>query len=895
MLTKKFGRSALAIAVASALASVIAPGKALAQEGAGALLDEIVVTARRREESLQQVPLAITAFTGEQLEAAGIETISNMNAVAPNLSVQGGSGRGIESQASFRVRGMPGVAVYVDGIDQSSNTGLFTMGVLEVDRIEVLRGPQGTLFGNSSLGGAIQYVSRRPVDEFGGRVQARTGSYNRRDIQASIDVPLTDNFLTKFTFSDQSRDGFMTSVDNGRKYGDVNDQFYRADLLFTPTDALTLRYSYDLSEQDRQGGARATWEIGPKRIFVVGGQQVNSNAVAQAYENAFGILFDDQNVVSGYPGGVVGEYETRVSHETRGLYLQLARHTFDVSYDINDDFQFRAIVGERETERRLMVDFDSDSRVSFADRQDNDVSEESSLELQLFGAHGDNEQFNWVFGAFSQEVDSRQRFPTLEAETLNCDLWSGTNRTLFGVGIEDEIGCFNARMRALNVQNQFTAQTGMTHADLVAMWNQVVALDPNYLGVTPRTITGTVGPNGDVLNFDSTETSAIYADFSWSVTDKLTLAAGIRSQEDKNLGQRRVRGLDITEGFPWDNIEHTLKDPFAYNRISSQVAPSEFKDTTARFSVQYQWNDGLMTYLTLANGYAPGGRSTTPTTILNVVNGTAVGGFLRDVYNAGLSDLPSELVRGEQTVDSYELGVKADWLDGRLRTNMTYFTTDWRNMTGSTYVATTYWDIDGDGFADENGLIPCVSRCTDDGQYEILWFPNLLTSAVNKAEASGFEAEITYLGGDNFQLGSNIGLLDSKFVDLGDAALGTVPAYKAGDKFAGAPDMTASVWGQYDWTVGDGARLSARLDYTWTDDYTTFAGGPLQRTQKAFGLVNARVTYDPGQNWSLTVAGTNLTDEYYSLAYFYTQSQQLWQGSVGRPREVYLGLNFTFD
>ena len=90
--------------------------------------------------------------------------------------MQGGSGREIESSASFRVRGVPGVAVYVDGIDQTNAIGLFTMGVVEVDRIEVLRGPQGTLFGNSALGGAVQYVTRRPSVDFGGRVQVRSGN-----------------------------------------------------------------------------------------------------------------------------------------------------------------------------------------------------------------------------------------------------------------------------------------------------------------------------------------------------------------------------------------------------------------------------------------------------------------------------------------------------------------------------------------------------------------------------------------------------------------------------------------------------------------------------------------------------------------------------------------------
>src|SRR5262245_59628330 len=116
-------------------------------------IEEVLVTARRREESLQDVPIAISAFGGENLEQRGIERVENMNAVAPNLSVAGGVNSG-ESQANFRVRGVPGVAVYVDGVNQPQTDGLLTMGVVEVDRIEVLRGPQGTVFGGASLGGA---------------------------------------------------------------------------------------------------------------------------------------------------------------------------------------------------------------------------------------------------------------------------------------------------------------------------------------------------------------------------------------------------------------------------------------------------------------------------------------------------------------------------------------------------------------------------------------------------------------------------------------------------------------------------------------------------------------------------------------------------------------------
>ena len=255
--------------------------------------------------------------------------------------------------------------------------------------------------------------------------------------------------------------------------------------------------------------------------------------------------------------------------------------------------------------------------------------------------------------------------------------------------------------------------------------------------------------------------------------------------------------------------------------------------------------------------------------------------------------MPYQLIRGEETVDSFEIGMKADWADGRVRTNLTAFMTDWQNMIGTTYVATVWWDIDGNGFAERT--LPCAARCDTTNTYEVNYFPNLLNAGVLEAEATGIEFELTWLGGENFQLGFNTGLLDTKFVELGQAGEGTVPAFDEGDKFPGAPDMTANVWGQYDWQLSNGRSISARLDYTWTDDYTTFAGGPLQRTQEAFGLLNARLVYDTGTNWSMIFAGTNLTDEYYSPAFFYTVSQQLWDGSVGRPLEVYFGLNFSFN
>jgi outer membrane receptor protein involved in Fe transport len=921
-------KTAVASAVAGALLAPLAsPTHAQQAAAADDVLDEIIVTARRREENLQTVPLAITAFSGESLEARGVDMVGNMNAMAPNLSVQGQAGRTNESEAAFRVRGVPGVAVYVDGIDQTSAIGLFTMGVVEVERIEVLRGPQGTLFGNSALGGAVHYVTRRPADEFSARVNVRTGTLDRLDIQGSVDVPFTEKFLTKFTFADMSTEGFMQSVDSGIKYGDINDQFYRADLLFQPTDNLDIRYSYDRSEQDRQGGSRAVWEIGPKNIFTLpNGVVFNTNPHAQAYENAFGILFDDHNVSSGHPGGIIGEYETRVADDTNGLQLTMDRQTLDVTWDINDALTFRALAGDRVQTRRVMVQFDADSRVFLSDRQDNDEIDEQSYELQLLGSYGERDQFSFVFGYYNSERTTKARFPTFHGVPFICDLLgqpaapgqAPSTADRRGVTIADRAECFNNRMRAINQQANFVATPQMTAAQIQAMWTGIVGNPAantlyNYNGVTPGILAGLNGPNFDALDITDLETEAFFADFSWAITERLTLAVGARQQEDTNFGTAQIRGTNFTEFSRWDDIQVDYRDPFGYTAVSNKLPVAVFEDTTARASLQYQWTDDLMTYITVSNGYAPGSVSQVPSNIL-VLNAQGVATnpnpaapppLLTDIYNANpsLVDLPYRLERGKETVDNYEIGMKADWADGRIRTNLTAFMTDWQNMAGSTYVATVWWDLNGNGAAEvpgapgypNGGFVPCAARCDTTNTSEVNYFPNLLTAGVLKAEASGIELEVTYLGGENFQLGFNTGLLDTEFVELGQAGEGTVPAYDEGDGFPGAPDMTANLWGQYDFMLSNNRSFSARLDYTWTDDYTTFAGGPLQRTQEAFGLLNARLVYDSGSNWSIALAGTNLTDEYYSPAFFYTVSQQLWDGSVGRPREAYIAFDFSFE
>jgi iron complex outermembrane receptor protein len=205
-------------------------------------LEEILVTATRREQDLQEVPVSIVAITGDGLELRGLQNLEDVGAAIPNINIQGG-GNGTAS-TQFRMRGIPGVGTYIDGVWQINTGGFLTQEFVDIERIEVLRGPQGTSFGRDSLGGSIRIWTERPQDEFGGNVTATVGSLDRRDVKAAIDIPLTDKLHTKWTAASLYRDGYIQSLNLDQKNGGIDQQVYRGDIEWTPSDALNMRLTY---------------------------------------------------------------------------------------------------------------------------------------------------------------------------------------------------------------------------------------------------------------------------------------------------------------------------------------------------------------------------------------------------------------------------------------------------------------------------------------------------------------------------------------------------------------------------------------------------------------------------------------------------------------------------
>ena len=229
----------------------------LAQDQGGSAIEEIVVTAQKREESLQDTPISIAAFSARDLENKGISGLTDLRAQVPNLQLTPFPNNAATTQIFMRGVGLAddqitqdgGVAVYMDGVYVARSQGL-AMEVADLERIEVLRGPQGTLYGRNATGGAINFITRKPdLGDFGFKGQATIGNYDNRRFKAAVNIPVGETIAARLSYVNQKQHGFIRNPGTGiDRWGDKDREAMRADILWQPSDRFSLRYSYDRTE-----------------------------------------------------------------------------------------------------------------------------------------------------------------------------------------------------------------------------------------------------------------------------------------------------------------------------------------------------------------------------------------------------------------------------------------------------------------------------------------------------------------------------------------------------------------------------------------------------------------------------------------------------------------------
>jgi iron complex outermembrane receptor protein len=251
-------------AISSTLVSTVSISQDNQSRGLDRLLEEVVVTARKREESFQDAPISISAFVGEELEYLGVTNISQIAEFTPNLTFQnnpsfGGSSNAASAylcgvgQKEFLPTIEQGMGIYVDGVYIARSAGA-TLDLVDVERVEALRGPQGILSGRDTIGGAISLTMRKPADEFGGNLSTTTGDDSRADIKARIDMPLSDAVRTSLSVASFNRDGYV-SRDDGIDLGDDHTITARGALSWDTNESLSLEAAIGFS-RDRENGTQ---------------------------------------------------------------------------------------------------------------------------------------------------------------------------------------------------------------------------------------------------------------------------------------------------------------------------------------------------------------------------------------------------------------------------------------------------------------------------------------------------------------------------------------------------------------------------------------------------------------------------------------------------------------
>jgi iron complex outermembrane receptor protein len=384
---------AIGSAVPVVLGAVGTASTALAQSAvdAGFMLEEIVVTARRVEENLQDTPISITALTGVELERRQIFSSEDLHQVAPNLQFTNDTTlAGNNASSIIFIRGIgqtdptstvdPGVGLYIDDVYMGQSVG-GTLQLRDIANVQVLRGPQGTLFGRNTIGGAIVLTTRDPGDEFGGEYRLGTGSYNMFDTFIGVDIPGSDRFRSRFTFGTLDRDGYVTRVQTGEDLGDANTYTATGKLVWDHSDVLQLKLLFDYTKSDENGNAFVSAASTETATF----QRVAS---ADAGFPGFGgvwnslpavPLIEDDRCANDFQ--VKGPYANNGAHPIESI-LENWGASFQINYELNDAWAFKSVSSMRSLEWEGIRDADNTPLTILHTDYDSD-GEQFSQELQF--------------------------------------------------------------------------------------------------------------------------------------------------------------------------------------------------------------------------------------------------------------------------------------------------------------------------------------------------------------------------------------------------------------------------------------------------------------------------------------------------------------------------------
>ncbi len=858
-----------------------------ADQGSGGL-DEIVVTANKREENLQDTPLAISAVGGEQLELRGLSEIKDLSAIAPNVSILGGTTNAAAAVVS--IRGIPTPADETQGFD--SPIGLYQDGVYlarssaasfevaDIERVEVLRGPQGTLFGRNTTGGAINFITKKPDDEASLRLKIGAGNYGQRLGRFVLNSGDLGGARMSLGFLRRQRDGVVDNLlepKDSRDPGSSKVNSARWAVEIDVTDNITIYNVLDWTEITGQPHVQQLAEVGngafrPNVVF-------EGNTFAQVNPaNVAGYLAQSSilepgcgktvtrarlseicNESDGLSTDRIWGNMFRIEAETEGVTLRtttayrswknnirgsdldglgsLRGALFNIgATNTFNGFPAAVLSGNPLTGAGLgfpagTAGFLSSQAIpqitqSLFTAKNARSQYQWSQEVELV-SNGDG-PFQWVVGGFFFRESGRER------NDQNFGFVLDTNQAVYNVGT------FTQTLRAFG----FDAATAAALAPGITATFQ--ANNPARFRVIPQAST---------LAYTADGTSkAVYGQASY-----------------RPGGEEGAFGVTLGLRYSWDEKEvlRTQNGAVPYTSGADKAfnyGKKKFSAPSGHLTVDYRASEDVNLYARAARGYRSGGFNLRQATH----NGSAA------VPPFGSRTIPLTPFN-EETIDSFELGAKTE-LGGRVRLNAAIFHNIYKDQ-----------------------LVTVPVPIVGSGSF------GTITVNAGKTTYTGLELEGQFKVSDNFSIDGNFGYLDIKIKNFPGADITNTVRNIAG-LLAGAgyaPKYTASIAGNVTVPLSGDANLTARLGYNYTSKYQMFPNtltAPFSKTTEgdARGLVDGQIRINgikfggSGNGFGLTLWGKNLTNEKYV-----TRSVDFGQlgfaGVIyGDPRTYGLSLDFEF-
>jgi outer membrane receptor protein involved in Fe transport len=849
------------VLIAASALSAMVPVGAWAQTA----LEEVVVTAQKRSENLQDVPITISAFTASALQERAVGNVAQLSNLAPNVTLDGGTPfSGSPSVLSAFVRGIgsddfafnidPGVGIYVDGVYLARTVGA-NQDLLDVERIEILKGPQGTLFGRNTIGGAISIVTREPDDQFKFTGDVTVGSFNLLQARGSADVPLAEGLSSSITFGIKSRDGVVKRIP-------FADPRARNSTSYTAFPAS----GYDTAS--REGGENS-WNLrgklkwnGESTKVVVTGDYTHENSAGLA-----NTLLATTEFVPGNFAGTTNLPGTAFDPTGTTGFLFAGLYNFCIGSTPTQIAarNAQALCGVRGTQFSSALRVPAFAGVNVDGNPNNDV-----LPFDSRFVSGDRDRSYATGNSFSR-MNNWGVAATVE-QKLTDDI---TVKSISGYRDLSWRSGMDADGSPLNVlQLSFDMQQWQVSEEVQVLG---AALDDKLHYVLGGYYFKEKGSLHDYVTFDEgllqvdgpndlkTENYAAFGQVDWRVSDLIGVTIGARyTKEKKDFegGQQDLNGLNyklfgcsdangnITPGGPFPLAPVPCQVALGYPNPANPVQVyvpgvnhKSFSNFSPKVGVQLHPSDNVMVFGSWSKGYKTGGWTTRLT-----------------------NPQPIAPDFDEEKATTWEAGFKTRLFDRRLQLNGAVFTTDY------------------------NGIQLNFQQGTS---------PTIRNAGNARIDGAELEAVATPLEG--LTLNASVGWLDARYTSVlpGVLAVSGPNPFQAGT-FKGAPLPKTPDWKinfspRYEFTVAGGGQVTLLGDWTyvssiWNDSQRSFV---LKRP--GVHLLNASATYEePNGAWSVAVGGTNLGNERYTTTGGVNVAAGLAFGTYSRPREGYVRFGMKF-